>query len=70
MRWKCIEINNSYVIILMNTAHCINVLKLNAKQKALSISSWTCHVRFGIWVNSLFLIEPFTTVNMPLLRQV
>lgn len=34
MRRKCLEINNSYVIILKNASHCTAVLKLNAKQKA------------------------------------
>lgn len=40
MRWKCIEIKNSCVVILKNSAHCTTVLKLNAKQKMLSISYW------------------------------
>lgn len=55
MRWKCIEINNSSVITLMNNAYCINVLKLNAKQKALSISYWTIPCK--IWNMSEFSVS-------------
>lgn len=39
MRWKCLDINNSYVIMLKNAAHCTTVLKFNAKQKAFHIGT-------------------------------
>lgn len=45
MRWKYIEINHSYVIILKNTAHCTTILKLNTKQKALfPIGTKSCKI--------------------------
>lgn len=44
MRWKCIDINNSCVIILKSTAHCTTVLKLNAKQKAFHTGTQLCKI--------------------------